>query len=257
MSTVSLEFFILEKKLFITSGKVSFRNCGMAVKDWHNYKSAHFAFRFNDKDPSNYFTVDNEHHIHFPKNKKDSYHSYLKSILEQNKLDNFKEIYVLLRNPKQRIYSGIIECIRRLNKLDDVLPLYPPPFNSSDVKEVIADKNENFLMDFHYNKLFYTYQKYLEKIVKPQDLDRIKYIDIDKHNEFNIPLMRKFSDFEDGNPIYYTKRNLHSLLEENLKKQNKVILKQLEDHIESETISYNKVKNLLDEFVIKETIHIL
>ena len=85
----------------------------------------------------------------------------------------------------------------------------------------------------------------------------MKYIDIDKHNGFNIPLMRKFSDYESGNPKYYTKANLHLLLEENLKKQNKNILKQLSDHIEVETTSYNKVKNLRNEFVIKETIHIL
>lgn len=256
MSNPFLEFFILEEKLFITSAKVSYRNCGIAVKQWYNHKSAHFSLSFNDEFSSTYLNAV-EHHKNFPKNRKDSYHLYLKNTLEQNRLNNFKEIYILLRNPKQRIYSGIIECIKRVNNLNDVPSLFPPPFNSSNVKEVIEDKNGNFLMDPHYSKLFYTYQKYLEKIVKPQDLDRIKYIDIDKHNEFNIPLMRKFSDYEDGNPIYYTKRNLHSLLEENLKKQNKGVLEQLEDHIESETTSYNKVKNLLNEFVIQETIHIL
>ena len=256
MSKLHLEFFILEDRLFITSAKISYRNCGIAVREWHNHKAAHFSFCFNEKDPLIKITAV-EHEKHFPRDRKDSYHSHLKSIVEQKELSSFKEIYILLRNPKQRIYSGIIECIRMVNKLDNILPSVPPPFDSNNVKQVIEGKNGNLLMDPHYDSLFYAYEIYLEKIVNPQDLNKIKYIDIDKHKKFNIPLMRKFSDYESGNPKYYTKANLHLLLEENLKKQNKNVLKQLNDHIEVETASYNKIKNLINEFVIKETIHIL
>ena len=256
MSKLHLEFFILEDRLFITSTKISYRNCVIAVKEWFNHRAAHFSFCFNEKDPLlNITTI--EHEEHFPRNRKHSYHLNVKNIIEQNKLSNFKEIYILLRNPKQRIYSGIIECIKRLYGLDDTLPVFPPPFDSDNIKQVIEDKNENLIIDPHYDLLFYTYQIYLEKIVNAEDLSKIKYIDIDKHKQFNIPLMRKFSDYEIGNPKYYTKANLHLLLEENLKKQNKNILKQLNDHIEVETTSYNRVKNLINEFVIKETIHIL
>ena len=256
MSELNLGFFILDSRLFITSTKISYRNCGVAVKEWYNHKAAHFWVCFNEKDPLiNIKPVEQEQH--FPRNRKDSYHSYLKSIVEQNELSSFKEVYILLRNPKQRIYSGIIECIRRVNKLDNILPSVPPPFDSNNVKQIIEGKNGNLLMDPHYDSLFYAYEIYLEKIVNPQDLNKIKYIDIDKHKKFNIPLMRKFSDYESGNPKYYTKANLHLLLEENLKKQNKNVLKQLNDHIEVETASCNKIKNLINEFVIKETIHIL
>lgn len=244
---INLEFFILDKKLFITRPKISYRNLGANVREWKNYQAAQFHVSYNFSDLSHNITV-KDHYKNYPKERNYFYYNFIKEFLYSGNLNYFSDIYLLLKNPKERIYSGIIECIKHFKKED---------FNSSDVKKVIETPSGDLKIDSHYDTGFYYYKNFLDIFKNNPGYSKIKYIDIDKHTDFNIPLFKKFKENERGNPKNYSNKNLHNQLKDLLKKQNTKVISQLEKHIESETKYYLDIKKTINEFVIKETIHIL
>ena len=246
-NNINLEFFILDKNLFITRPKISYRNLGGNVREWKNHQAAQFHVSYNLSDQTYNLTV-KDHHKNYPKERDYFFYSSIKEVLQHGNLDYFTNIYLLLRNPKERIYSGIIECIKHSKKED---------FNSQDVKKVIESPSGDLKIDYHYDAGFYYYRSFIEKFKDKSSYSKIKYIDLDKHANFNIPLFRKFGNHETGNPIDYSNRNLHNKLEKLLKTQNTKVISQLEEHIKSETKYYTEIKKNIEEFVIQETIHIL